>query len=133
MKDDVDDGEAGKRLGMSRAARAADPYWWICMMESAKAVALKKPYLFFDDITKHCDRYFPDAHTHENRAKGPVMMACFRLGYFLPTQDFVPSSMKQNHKRPERVWYSLIYRGKVKAPRFRHRKIHDPRQYDMPF
>jgi hypothetical protein len=124
-------GEAGKRDGMDCAERAADAQWWQCMLEAAHAVAKRKPYLFTDDIVRLCRERHPGVFTHENRAIGPLMRACCRLGYFEPTQDWVESTQRQCHRRPMRVWHSLLFPGVHRKPR--KRQINDPRQYTMPF
>lgn len=125
----MDSGEDGKRDGMERAERHADEHWWQCMMECAKQVAEAKPYLFTDDIVGLCKDLHPNASTHEHKAIGPLMRACCRLGYFEPTQDFVESSQQQNHRRPCRVWHSLIYTRPHR--KYRRRLISDPRQYNL--
>ena len=124
-----DDDEDGKREGMDRAARHANPHWWQCMMECARVVAEGKPYLFTDDVVRLCQERHPNATTHEGRAIGPLMRECCKLGYFEPTPDWVESTQKQNHRRPCRVWYSLLYKGRHQKPR--RRKINDPRQYSL--
>src|SRR5215831_7567547 len=111
-------GEEGKRDGMARAARHADPHWWQCMLESAKEVAERKPIFNTDDVVRLCRERHPNATTHEGRAIGPLMRAACRLGYCVQTQDWVESTQAQCHRRPMRVWYSLIYRGgPLKPPR----------------
>jgi hypothetical protein len=125
-------GRRGKADGMLRAEHHADAYWWQCMLESGREVALRKPYLFTDDIVKFCLEKHPNVWTHEKRAIGPLMREMCRLGYFVPTQDWVESAQKQCHRRPMRVWFSLLYRGKAGRP-LRRRTINDPRQYVMEF
>jgi hypothetical protein len=126
-----DDGSDGKRDGMDRAERHADEYWWQCMLEAAKIVAERKPFLFSEDIVRLCNELHPNVFTHENRAIGPLMREACRLGYFIKTEDWVESTQKQCHRRPMRVWYSLLFKGPHVKPR--RRKINDPRQYNMTF
>jgi hypothetical protein len=125
-----DDGEGkrGKQEGMDRAEKHADPYWWACMLETCRAVALAKPFFFTDDLQALMRKRHPNATTHEMRAMGPIMREVYKLGYALPTPDWVESSQKQNHRGPKRVWYSLIYRGPGKH-RMPRRRINDPRQF----
>jgi hypothetical protein len=127
---DISAGKAGKADGMDRAERSADPYWWACMLEAGKIVAQRKPYFFTDDLVRHCRDNHPNTFTHENRAIGPLMRELCRLEYCIPTQDWIESAQKQCHRRPMRVWFSLIYRGRS-VPKPRKRKLHDPRQYDL--
>jgi hypothetical protein len=122
-----DDGSAGKRDGMDRAERNADQHWWACMLESGREVALRKQYFSTDDIVAYCREHHPNATTHEHRAMGPLMRELARMEVCVQTQDWAPSSQGQNHSRPLRVWWSLIYRGPARPPP-RHRKLLDPRQ-----
>jgi hypothetical protein len=125
-------GEIDKRDGMDRAERHAEPYWWQCMLEAAKAVAQRKPYFFSDDVVRWCREHHPNVTTHEPRAIGPLLREACRLGYAEKTQDYVPSEQRQCHSRPMLVWYSLIYTGpRMKRPR--KRKINDPRQIKLDF
>jgi len=122
-------GEAEKRDGMARAWDNANPYWRLWTIEACKEVCERKPYLTTDEIEMlRLLRNGPI--THEKRALGPVMKICEGLGYCVPLDRWWPSDEVTNHRRPKRVWYSLIYRGrKVRRPRAR--KIIDPRQYEL--
>lgn len=120
----------GKRDGMDRAERHADPHWWQCMLECGKEVSERKPFFITDDVVRLCSKLHPNASTHERRAIGPLMREMCRLGFCEPTQDWVQSTQAQCHRRPMQIWYSLIYRGPAVA-RPRRRKINDPRQIAM--
>ena len=124
-------GEQGKKEGMDRAEEHADPHWWRCMLESAKIVAEGKPFFITDDIVLLCAKNHPNATTHEYRANGPLMREACKLGYCEKTQDWVESTQAQCHRRPMRIWYSLIYRGPSPRPRPKKRRINDPRQMEL--
>lgn len=119
-------GEAGKRDGMNRAERNADPHWKRCMLESGVQVAYRKQYFFTDDIVKWCEERHPNASTHEHRAIGPIMRTLAHAEVCQATDDWVPSSQAQNHSRPMRVWWSLVYKGVQLRPKPRKRKLLDP-------
>jgi len=123
----MSDGEEGKRDGMRCAAKNADPHWWRCMLESGVQVAVRKPFFFTADIVTWCRDHHPNASTHEHRAIGPLMNVLARNEVCQATQDWVPSSQAQNHSRPMRVWWSLIYKGVQLRPKPRVRKLLDPR------
>lgn len=126
----LNSGETGKREGM--AARSADPHWWQCMLESAKAVAERKPYFNVDDLVTWMHRHYPNASTHELRASGPLMSNVARLGYGVPTEDFRPSRQRDCHATPRLTWVSLIYQGdSARVPKPRKHRPRDSRQYDM--
>jgi hypothetical protein len=120
----------GKRDGMDRAERHADPHWWQCMLECGKIVAERKPYFNTDDIVQLRQRLHPNATTHEHRAIGPLMAALARLGYCERTDDWVESQQSSCHSRPMRVWFSMIYRGPAVRRPTRRRPL-DPRQIPL--
>lgn len=123
------DGEAGKQLGMARAARASNPAWWVFTIECVKEVAYRLPYFSMDEVEAlRIARRGPS--TREHRANGPLLAYAARLGYCKPTIDTVPSNQPHNHKRPMRVWQSKIYRGPI---RFRPplRKPLDPHKLEF--
>jgi hypothetical protein len=120
----------GKRDGMDRAERHADPHWKRCMLESAKAVAERKPFFDSEDVVRWCQQHHPNATTHEQRAIGPLMRSAAALGYCVVTDHWNKSTLPQNHRRPMMAWYSLIYRGPTRRPLRRVRPV-DPRQFSL--
>lgn len=127
----MDAGEAGKRDGMARARRHADPHWWQSMLECGKQIAEAQPYFYSDDVVLLCQKLHPNAGTHEPRAIGPLMTKLARLGYCVKTQDTAPPRVPQCHGRPKSVWWSQIYRGPILRRKPRHRRLLDPRQLDL--
>lgn len=110
--------------------RNANPDWWQHMLEIGREVCAQRQIFTTDDLMRlHRARQGPE--THEPRAMGPLMHALQALGYCEPTQDWVESTQRINHRRPQRVWYSLIYRGNRRIRRRPQRKLLDPRQFDM--
>ena len=132
MSDDVFDAEGGavdRDAAIAQADEVADPAWKAFMYAGIVEVARKKPFFITDDVERlRIVRQGP--RTHENRALGPLMLQAARQGVCLPTDDWVQSAQRVNHRRWMRVWYSLVYEGpRVRRPR--HRKLHDPRQYGI--
>jgi hypothetical protein len=123
-------GATGKRNDMDRAERHADPAWWAFMLAAGIEVARRKPRFNTDDMER-IRQHRQGPRTHENRALGPLMRELQKQGVCEPTEDWVESSQRGNHRRPMRVWHSLIYIGPVRIPRPRPRRIIDPRQLDM--
>jgi hypothetical protein len=128
---DPADGERGKRDGMDRAWRGADPEWkriiLICVLEVAK----RKPYFTADDVERYRLANYPNHTTHEHRALGPIMLEAAVLEYCVKTQDWVESTQRINHRRPMRVWWSLAYQGRKRYYRPPPRKPLDPRQISL--
>lgn len=52
-----------------------------------------------------------DGEPHDNRAMGPVMRRAWKAGLIEPTDQHELSERPQCHRRPMRVWQSLVYRG----------------------
>ena len=123
------DGGEGKREGMQRARRHANPIWAAWFAEAIVEVARKKPFFTTDDVeVLRIHRQGP--RTHENRAIGPLMREACQAEVCLPTLDWVESRQRVNHRRPMRVWRSLIYRGPP-VPHRRRPKPIDPNQYAL--
>ena len=131
MTFDARGSEEGKREGMARAERSADPHWWQCMLECGREVAEAKPYFFTDDIIALCQVLHPNASTHENRAIGPLMNTMARRGYCQKYPGHVKTARKNNHARPIQIWESLIYLGPPVARVKRPRPPPDPRQFEL--
>lgn len=120
-------GDTAKRDGMERARKHANPEWHQAALEALKFVAEQRQ-TFTSEAVMQVLRSSGAPPTHENRAYGPLMLEGVRLGWMIATDEWVKSRMRQNHSRPQMVWYSLIYRGD-RPVRFRiKRRIHDPRQ-----
>jgi hypothetical protein len=126
-----DAGEEGKRDGMDRAKRHADPHWWQCMIESLKHIATTRQEYDVDDVELHCEKYHPNASTHEPRASGPVMRHAAINAWAVPTGMHKKSIQPKRHRRPVERWHSLIYKGPNPRPRPRRKRFADPRQGDL--
>jgi hypothetical protein len=119
-------GASARDEAMARARRAANPEWVRWWSEATIEVARKKPYFTTDDIER-LRSYRQGPRTHENRAIGPLMRDAMKNGVCLPTEDWVQSGQRVNHRRPMRVWFSLIYQGP--KHRYRRRRVIDPNQF----
>jgi hypothetical protein len=128
----MDGGESGKREGMARAWRGADPEWRRIALMCALEVAKRKPYFTTDEIEEWRRTYYPNHTTHEQRAWGPVMKEAAKLEYCtILTSYFVKSKYAPCHTRHKQMWWSLIYRGPDRPHRPRRRRPLDPRQFDL--
>jgi hypothetical protein len=127
---DPDEGSKGKRDGMGRAERHADPEWLRVMLISALEVAKRKPYFTTDDLEKWRLAHYPNHTTHEHRALGPVMIEAAKQEICEKTGDWIESNQKVCHRRPMRIWWSKVYRGpgRFRKPR---RKPINPNQFDL--
>jgi hypothetical protein len=122
-------GDRDKEEGMERARRAAAPAWRTWFAQAIVEVAKKKPFFTTDDVERlRIHRAGPT--THEYRAIGPLMLEAARNGVCAATDDWAESRRRVNHRRPLRVWQSLIYRGPA-VPRRRRPKPVDPNQFTL--
>src|SRR5215510_2922762 len=82
-------------------------------METALAVirqiALRQQRLTTDDVWQRFRVLV--AQPHERRAMGAAMVRAQTLGYIKPTKEIENSVMVACHRRPKRVWQSLVQRG----------------------
>lgn len=104
-------GEDGKKKGMGRAERHANPAWWLAAEQAVVKVAKLKPKLTTDDIITEMTG--SGTSTHEMRALGPLMRNAAADGVIekaleLPVKC---ATRPNNHRRPLTVWKSRIFKG----------------------
>lgn len=107
LNDPLNDHELGDRLrddAIQRVERAADPAVKDEAERAVRAVAAEKHELTSDDVWERM-RLRPE----EPRMLGPVMKNAERRGLIQYTDRTQLSSLAQNHRRPVRVWRSLIF------------------------
>lgn len=102
---DVQDGAVLRDDGITRAAEHAAPDFLDAGIFAVYNVARAKPELSTDEVWSQLA-----VGTHEHRAIGAVMREAAARGYIRATDRFVPSLRPECHRRPVRVWASLIWR-----------------------
>jgi len=67
----------------------------------------KAPFGTFttDDVLKLMDKAVT---THEPKAWGAVMLRAAKIGWCETTDRYGPSDKTSSHRRPKRVWRSLV-------------------------
>lgn len=109
------DGELGKREGMARAKRAADPIWTFCATIAVFHAARENKWLTIDSVHAGIPFWIT---THELRALGPIMLDAARRGWIMKSSILpVNTERGSRHAAPVTVWRSLIYR--YRGPRLR--------------
>jgi hypothetical protein len=93
---------------MDRALEAADEDWAAFMFRAVVNVAKRKEFFYGDDLERYRQQHNGPS-THENRALGPLMLQARRSLICEPTDRWVCSSQSINHRRPMRVWRSLVH------------------------
>jgi hypothetical protein len=101
MKDNGDDGSAGKRDGMNRAENHADEEWKQAVVDAIYMLA-KGPSAFTTDEVWLA--VGDDASTHEPRAMGPMIRNCVRAGMIVKAEGLQCSSLSACHRRPKQLW-----------------------------
>jgi hypothetical protein len=99
-------GEARLADALARVAAHADPEWWEVAVTAVYSLASRHRALTTDQVWQLLDP--GEVTTHERRALGAVMRATARAGLIAPTDRYVPSERPQAHRRPVRVWRSLL-------------------------
>lgn len=103
-------GIAGRELGIARATRAANPEWETFMDVAVVEVARRKRWFTADDIERlRLAKEGPE--THEKRAMSGVMRRAQTAGVCEITNRFEAGVRATCHRRPQRVWRSLIFEG----------------------
>ena len=92
---------------VSSAKGGADGDWYLCAMRGVRVMAHRRQYITSDDVWLWL---LPlEVTTSDNRAMGSVMRESQRDGVITLTSNFLSSARSCNHRRPQRVWKSLIY------------------------
>lgn len=77
-------------------------------LDGVRRVAANYPDFTADDVWRELGLF---AAPTEPRAIGPVMLRAQQLGYCQPTDRTRATRNPRAHRRPMRVWVSLLARG----------------------
>ena len=106
---DMDASAAARDASMQQAEDAANPEWQAYVSELIVEVARNCAEFTTDEVEwLRLQRGGPS--THEPRAMGPLMIAAAKRGVCTKTDRTQASSRVCNHRRPLRVWRSLIHK-----------------------
>jgi hypothetical protein len=102
-------GEAGKREGMERAEASANAEFKATMIEIGVQLARTLRRYTTDEMY---EIYYAMDHpppTHEHRVMGPIMSHLAKHHVIIQSTMWKESRRPSQHRRPLRVWTSLIY------------------------
>lgn len=99
-------GEIGKDRGIANAEVGSGPEWQEQALALVKRIAADHPYLVSDDLWASGLTDPKDA-----RALGATFVRAKRLGYIVPTLQFVITHQESRHHAPIRVWRSKLRVG----------------------
>lgn len=102
------DNERAKQEGIEAAYQYADLDWKQVASKALRQCAETFSEFTTDDLWEIIKK--TGVTTSENRAMGAVMQAAARSGMIKATPTFVASKRPEAHKKPNRVWESLIYK-----------------------
>lgn len=105
------DPERGAELrddGIARAEAHAEVQWKDAALDAVLACARQLPRFTTDEVYAH--GLLVGYSTHELRAMGGIMRRACTQGWIVPTDDYRPTARPEAHRRPMRVWRSLVYR-----------------------
>lgn len=106
MAANMNEAEAAKQEAIQRVGNHANEAW---MEDAAWAIhiaAASRPSFTTAEVWPLIRE-----QTHDHRAMGAAMRIAQREGYIEPTLEWKQSDSTVNHRRPQRVWRSLIWRG----------------------
>lgn len=102
---DIAEGKAQAEEGIRRADAYADKEWKVAALEAVKAVANANGRFTANEVWEELAK--GGASTAEPRALGAIFRKARKLGWIQPTNEYLPSKIPQQHRRPIRVWESL--------------------------
>lgn len=103
---EIEEGERRRDEGMARADYYADLEWKTAAYQALVDVAYLTPFLTSDEVWDRID----GPETHEHRALGAIFRRAAEAGVIAPTDTYRPTARPEAHRRPVRVWRSLICR-----------------------
>jgi len=101
------DAQRARDTAIQRVAVAADPGWMEKATEAGRHVCRQMAHFTTDDIVAVLAAA-EVAPPREARALGAVMVRLREAGLCTPTNTYRESRQVQNHRRPMRVWRSLV-------------------------
>lgn len=102
-----DQAERLKQQGIEASYQYADLDWKKIAADAVRKFARTMPEFSSDDVWVLIAK--TGVTTSNNSAFGAIMQSAHRSGMIKATPHFLPSKRKILHKRPIRLWQSLIY------------------------
>jgi hypothetical protein len=99
------DGLEGKKEGMARVARHANPAWLRGADHCARLTVRDRYEFTADDVHDLMQILYPGVKTHDDRAMGPVIGKLAKEGLIVKSDRLpVPSRRGKRHAGPCTVW-----------------------------
>lgn len=95
-------------IAIEHSANGRSHEWKSTVLTTICAIALRQPTLIVDDIRRELGEAFMGENPH---SLGPVVIQAAKDGAITRTKDYVESTRESQHRRPVRVWRSLLYQA----------------------
>lgn len=106
-------GASARDEAIARVSQGVDEGWFNFVMQITREICQRRQtFASFDVMIEYERRPDPKPATAENRAFGYVMKRAQANGWCEPTEEFVPTPIREHHGAPKRVWRSLIFKGR---------------------
>jgi hypothetical protein len=102
---DAQQSELALNEALARVEEAAKEEWKEDVLNAIRMLAEVREYFTSDDVWMEVES------PREPRALGAMMRQAKKLGWIEPTTSHVMSIRVACHRRPLRIWRSLIYKG----------------------
>lgn len=102
----IQEANAAKDEAIARVEAHANEEWLEQARWAIHLVAASRPSFTSQEVWPHIP-----GETHDKRAMGAAMRAAEREGIIEPTLTWQQSDSIVNHRRPQRVWRSLLWRS----------------------
>ena len=101
-------GAQARDEAMQQVDDHADTSWKGKALAAVLHIAEHGDEVTTDEVWAALEKWYPHLRTHEPRAMGPVMRRAAGLGLIERTERTTLSVRPENHRRPVRVWRSLV-------------------------
>jgi len=92
---------------MERGEKSAGEAWKEAALHAIRACAHRYDFFTTDQVEEVMER-LGVPKTHDLRALGSLMRRAQSMNICFPTNSIETSKLAKNHRRPKRVWKSLV-------------------------
>jgi len=104
---DVVNGVRRRDSALDRVERNADEVWREAALHAIRACAHRYDFFTTDQVEEVMER-LNVPKTHDLRALGSLMRRAQAMKIAFPTNSIETSKLAKNHRRPKRIWKSLL-------------------------
>lgn len=105
---DFTEAVAARDEAIERVERNAEPLWKTQATQAIRHLATSRERFSTDDVWEYMHQRGMEM-PHENRVMGALMVSASKQNWIARTDNYVNSLRPACHRRPVRVWVSLIF------------------------